>query len=240
MNGGIIGGDNPRRRNRRSGVWLAGDAELPRVGMAIPTSGLINHLPLTSDANDIVGSLNLTNNNSVTFSTAGARFQSAASQFLSATVTWPSVFTWLLDVLIDSGKYFYFGCQSSGGTYMCTLGPGVGNVRYLKATCPGASGGVGNSGLVDVGYALDDGLYHTVAISGYNNCADGNVLKMGPIYCDGECVGGLAYYFGNTLSTAFSIGRPGATTSGYGDGYARNFRAYNRILTIDEIQRLSV
>jgi hypothetical protein len=208
--------------------------------MAIPTSGLINHLPLTSDANDIVGSLNMTNNNSVTFSAAGARFQSSLSQFLSATVTWPSVFTWLIDVLIDSGKYFYLGSQTSNGTYMCTLAPCVGNAQYLKAVSPGYSGGAGNAGLLDVGYALDDGLYHTFAVVGYNNCPDGNVPRMGPLYCDGECIGGLAYYALNTLSTAFSIGRPGATTSGYGDGYARNFRAYNRILTIDEIRRLSV
>lgn len=240
MNGGIIGGEYPRRRTRRTGVWNIHNPDLPNIGTAIPTSGLTNYLPLTSDANDTIGSLNMTNNNSVTFSSAGARFQSASSQYLSATITWPSVFTWVIDIKIDSGKYFYLGNQASDGKYACSLGPCVGGDTKIKVNSPRYSDYGGQPAVIDIGYSLTDGLYHTFALVGYNYAPVPNGVNMGVLFCDGECVGGCAFFQQATLSTAFSIGRPGATTSGYGDGYARDFRAYNRILTIDEIRRLSV
>ena len=55
-------------------------------------ASLINRWPLTANANDVVGSLNLTNNGTVTFSADGASFN-GSSQSLSGTKSAPAAFT---------------------------------------------------------------------------------------------------------------------------------------------------
>lgn len=67
------------------GVQLIGRVPIIGEHKADVTGGLIHRWRLTENANDAVGALNLTNNNSVTFSSNGASFDS--SNWLSTTLS---------------------------------------------------------------------------------------------------------------------------------------------------------
>lgn len=239
MNGGVIGlgGLNPLMGHHKSGVWKTNDPELNLLKVSIPTSGLINHWPLTSDANDIIGSSNLTNNNTVTFSSEGAVFLSASSQFLSATITWPTLFTWALEFKISSGNYIYMGNCNNGGAYPHYIGIGRWGNDTVKLIVSGTSTGAGVVLNLDMNYNICDGNWHTLASWGFNNTSSESetAFTCSKMFIDGYLVGGAAVYPAITLNTSFSIGRPGALTSGYGNGNIRNFRAYNRHLSHEEI-----
>lgn len=241
MNGYHIGGSNPVTRQRNSGVWTPNDPELKELGMAVPTDGLINHWPLTADANDIVGSAHLTNNNSVAFSSAGARLEEGAKRYLSATYTFPAVGTIVYDLRVDTGKFICLGAQGSDGKNSYVTFVGVyQSQEKIRGNAPGASNGATCGGSYLLPYPVDDGKYHTIARVVYNRAPGDEAPCAGVLFFDGVCIGGVAFYPGITLSTAFAVGRSGAYDGGYGDGYVRDLRIFNRILTAGEIRRLSV
>lgn len=236
MNGCYIGGPNPVTRQRHVGVWGPNDPALKVLNTAFPTSGLIHYLPLTADANDDVGDLNLTNNNSVAFSATGARFDAASSRYLSATKTWSGTFTWVIDALVDVGGTFIFGAaDASTGSKPIILGLNLVSGK-LYSTISTKTDGSGCDCNVVVPN-ITDGKFHTVAVSG-------STAANEPwfVYYDGVLVCGKAGLQGATmpLSTAFAIGRFGGYAGSYSSCYARDFRAYNRVLTSDEILRISV
>jgi len=188
-------------------------------------ASLVNRWPLTENANDVVGSLNLTNNGTVTFGADGASFN-GSSQWLSGTKTVPATFTlstWIKVV-------------SMPATALCPMTWGETN----GANCVGfylQNGGneycFESNGLCYQSTAATptySSTTHTNIIVTY----DGSTVRYfrGGTEISGAQIGGTT-----TRSTNFSIGRYGVDTSTnfYLNGAEKDARIYNGPLAPAEI-----
>lgn len=243
MNGGIIGGKSRLTSPYRAGVWKPGDSDLSWVGEPLPTTGLIHHWPLTSDANDLIGGgTNLTNNNGVTFSEDGAYFVSGSKKYLSATITWPTEYTWVFETKIGSGLGLVLGSRASNADY--TMATKINFSTYPQIYFQGQV--LYGSSRVTVGASrnldslIDEGWHKVVQIrrSSANDGSDVANKPIYQIYIDSpfSMIGVATDII--SINTSFAIGRIGAYDGEYQTGYCRNFRAYNRALSWAELMRL--
>lgn len=241
MNGSIIGGRNRLNALYRNGVWTPNSPELDWVGIPYPTSGLIHFWPLTSDANDTVGSLNLTNNNGVTFSADGAHFVSTSSQYLSATVTWPSEYTFVLETKLGSGLGLVYGSRS--GTDYC-MSTKVNFSTYPQLYFQGqilvGSSRYSTQISKNLGGLIDERYHRIVQVRRVcpSDGSDAAGKYEYSIYVDSMMFSIHVSASPVTISTSFAIGRIGTYDGEYQTGYCRNFRVYNRVLEPLEIMRV--
>ena len=233
MNGGIIGGRSRLTSPYRAGVWKPGDSDLSWVGKEFPTSGLVHHWPLTNDANDVVGNLHLTNNNSVTFSAAGALFVAASQQSLTATHSLPNSFAWVCDFNIGSAGRFTLGNANSNILY--SLNMVVNEASDDKTVLVGTrtTTALNFTALV---HNYRDALPHRLI---FNVMADYDSRRIGILYVDNPIpLGAIVHESGLTPSTSFAIGKRGAKNEWFGDGYVKDLMEYDRALLVPEIYRI--
>lgn len=230
MNGGIIGKQNMSM----NGLWTPNDVTHDVNCIRTKDIGLIHHFPFTSDINDLFGTLTLTNNNGVTFDENGARLDRSSKSFLSATVTWPSVFTWvwefkyLDDYTAYNAPMLSIGNGSNIATYNLTVELSkTGTTQLLTHSYPNASNG--NITSASIGFTYADSAWHKCILLGRK--AGGGKCT---VYMDGTPYHVSVPYAVN-INTSFAIGRCGAGDWGYGDAYVRNFKVFDRHLTLREI-----
>lgn len=218
----------------KKGLLLPNDVASNSNGIRTRDDGLVHHFPFTSDLNDLFGTLTLTNNNGVTFDGNGALLNRSAKKHISATVTWPDVFTWLWDFkyLDDYTAYgapnLSIGCDSNIGAYGMTFELSK-NGTTQTAQHAYAYAGNGNCYTTSANFIYADSNWHRAVVLGRR-------IGGGPCICaiDGLILVASAPY-AVAISTSFAIGRCGAGDWGYGDAYVRDFKVYNRHLTPVEI-----
>lgn len=231
MNGGIIG----KRSTTRRGVWLPEDVVCQTNGLRIAdvTSGLVHRYPLTVDANDVIGTAHLTNNNAVSFSEVGASFLTASAQYLSVSLQMPTVFTWSWFFNVPPPgagvKYCMVGSASSivANAILAKIQPGPVLTTYVTNT------GTPSDKSNDISLT---GTHH-LALSGKRAQSTNDITT---VYLDGQVAMWLKNTGGSfTLDNNFSIGRVGAYAGDYLTGVVRDFRIYERALTLAEILSLA-
>jgi hypothetical protein len=230
MNGGIIGASN----NRRSGVWSPIDTLMDTNGIrsanADITSGLIHKYPLTSDANDVVGTAHLTNNNSVAFSSEGAAFVRGSSKSLTVTMTQPTQFSWSL--------WFKVPAPGAGENHcICGIATAVADYRIFAEIVPTYSLTVDPQNTSTINRPLvNTGGWRHLVIEGY---AVGDNPNEFNAYVDGTLLISSVYdRTGVTITNTLALGRPGAYNGDYLTGNIRDFRIYERHLTAAEVLTL--
>lgn len=194
------------------------------------TDGLIHRWPLTSNANDIIGTLHMTNNGSVTFSENGASFN-GSNQWLSCTKTRPSQFTmmsWITPVNFSARRSAFSACNADGApasawgwydgelTAMNVMACSISQYIYIA------------NELNTNNYPTNNKTLSVVTYNGVTLTAYRNELQIGATSCSAA-----------TGSTSLSIGRIGAYPDGYWYGTIADARLYNRALTANEISILA-
>lgn len=230
MNGGIIGKQNLSRY----GVWTPNDVQVDVNGIRSAnvdvTSGLIHQYPLTVDANDVVGTAHLMNNNSVTFSGEGAAFLRGSSQSLTVTMTQPTTFTWSL--------WFKVPAPGAGENH-CLVGvaSSVASSRIFAEIVPAYSLTVDPQNTATMNRALvNTGRWRHLVLEG---CKLGDNPNEFHAYVDGVLLISSVYdKTGVTITDTLALGRPGAYNGDYLTGNLRDFRIYERHLTAAEVLRL--
>mgnify|MGYP001260888785 CR=1 FL=1 len=197
MNGGIIGVPNASK----SGLWRLKDVLLNvnHIRFSDVTYGLLHRWPLTENANDVVGTLNLTNNGSVTFSSNGASFN-GSNQSLTGTATWPSNFTATAWIKFSTSSVSYaFGAANAAGEN--GFSPVIDSDVFLSV--------YGGTLKIYSGRNLADSTWHLIGVEGHSTGA-----VEWKFYIDGALEGsGTPASF--TLDTNFALGRLGAYAYGY-------------------------
>jgi hypothetical protein len=225
MNGMIIGKRYPK--NSVSGVWCPCDVLENKELLRDVYEGETHRWPLTANGNDVIGTAHLTNNNTVTFSSPdGARFDAGSKRYLSLSLTFPGVFSFVFDMKADKGSLFGFGiCTSTAGNlFTLHCDP----TDLVKIGYPANTSG-GFEATTPITFNYDDGNYHRYIMMrwpGYSAA-----------WVDGVQIASLTHSLA-TLTNTFSIGRPGALDAGYLSGYVRNVRMFERALTDYERSRL--
>lgn len=240
MNGGIIGGKNRLTSPYRSGVWKPGDTELSWAGKPFPTSGLVHHWPLTSDGNDVVGSAHFTNYNTVTFSADGAQFTAASKNYLMVSLAWGYSFSWVSDFKLEAGGRFSMGLANYPNA-LKGLTLVINEASDDKLVFAAMEKTTSNQySAITKNYR--DSLWHHLVLT-----ATGDIdnRRMVNLYIDNASpLLSVVVENAATISTSFAIGRRGAgvdasgAANWWGDGYVRNLRGYDRVLTLPEIIRV--
>jgi hypothetical protein len=194
------------------------------------TNGLVNRWPLTANANDVVGSVHLTNNNGVTFSADGAAFN-GTNQYLSATHS-RSTTAWTLSMWV---KPF----ATSVSTVLCSsTSNGWG---FRSVTTPGTLFiAMDNSN--DVHYIQVESEYTEEK---FPNTVFTHILAThdrgattGKYYRNGSLVATKTNTVPGTPSTAFSLGAS-ATGLLFWKGNIKDVRYYSRVLSAAEVAQLT-
>lgn len=193
--------------------------------------GLIHRWRLTENANDSVGTLHLTNNGSVTFSSNGASFN-GSSQWLSCTKTRPTQFTmtaWVTPVNF-SERRCAFCASDADGANITTWGmyTKYSSLTSLAACVCVASELVKTNELTITNYPTN---VKTLMVLSYN----GATAK---VYRGASLLGSKAMTAA-TGDTRLAIGRMGAYAGLYWYGSIADVRLYSRALTADEIAILA-
>ena len=185
---------------------------------------LLNRWPLTSNANGVVGSLNLTNVGSVVFSADGAYFPYDYNKYLQGTISalsgsfsfnmWVKTLSW------DKIRYGVFGIRSGAGT-------GTGFDMY-SGTALIDIGGNGTG----VSYPFNSTNFpsaphtmFTVTCAGPTGAVE--LRRNGVLVSTGTSV---SY---NSI-TNFVIGKFGDSSEYLWDGYILDFRKYSGVLSSAE------
>jgi hypothetical protein len=173
---------------------------------------LIHRWPLTENANDVVGGLNLANNGAVTFSADGASFN-GSNQWLSGTksIQTLSLSVWVKFSTAKDQTAFAF----AGASFVAGLGANLGDPVILY----------GNGGYINENSGVDisDGQFHCVVVT-RNATSTSHALLI-----DGVKKAEKSYSF--TMNSNFSIGRLGASTGWYYAGVAADARIYDHVLS---------
>lgn len=230
MNGGIIGGTI----NKRSGLWNPSDVLMDVNGVRSAredvTSGLIHRYPLTADANDVVGTAHLTNNNSVAFSSEGAAFVRGSSKSLTVTMTQPTAFTWSL--------WFKVPAPGAGENH-CLVGIATSVVgqRLFAEIVPTYSLSVDAQQVGAIIRPLVDTMrWRHLIVEGYKNGDSPNEFHA---FVDGVCLVSSRYdSTGLSITDKLALGRVGDYNGDYLTGNLRDFRIYDRQLTAAEVMTL--
>ena len=188
---------------------------------------LIHRWPLTENANDIVGGLNLTNNGTVAFSAEGASFN-GSSQWLSGTKTMPasgSITAWVKCLSVDKIRSVLMVTDSSNsysnGISISTKLNGYWNQNML-------------SGNTDVTSALYPSTSHVfVAVTANQSGTTTTIAVFRNGIKDGEGSGTV-----NVRNSVLAIGRWGSYNGHYFHGYIQDTRIYDHALTQSEISAL--
>lgn len=212
-NGGIVGVKN----SGKGGRWRARDVFLDRnlIRTRDITAGLVNRWKLTTDANDYVGGLPLTNNGTVTFGASGATLN-GTDQWLSCEKTWPTTFTvtfWAKWSAALSSRAVVAASNNTGG-----------NSFFVDMSSDVFLGANGGSQKVQSGRDLSDNALHFFAITGY---ASGT--NTWELWIDGAVEGTVSTTF--TVDTHFSLGRLGAYNGFYAAASVLDVRIYNAALS---------
>lgn len=221
--GCMIGGDAAAGK----GIQIIG---VPIIGerKADITDGLIHRWPLTSNANDIVGALNMTNNGSVTFSANGASFN-GSSQWLSCTKTRPTQFTmtsWITPVNFSARRCAFAASDDTGtnGWGWCAY-PTNENANVVVT-----------EGSINIPNELTLTHYpsntKTLSVVTYGSGS----LKA---YRNSMLIAETTVNGSGTSSNSLSVGRFGAYDYAYWYGTIADVRLYNRALTSFEIEVLA-
>ena len=230
-NGGFLGLESFILNPRMGGVFSNRDRDFfDCAGKPFPTSGLVHHWPLTSNANDVVGSLHLTNNNGVTFSELGAKFTATSSQSLTATHTLPTSFAWVCDFNLGSSGRFMLGNAESNIVRSLAI---VINENSDDKTVLFNTRTAYDLCYTTLNHNFRDSLFHRLII---NVNADLEARRMVAMYVDTpvpKLVG--VTEFGITMSTYFAVGKRGAANQLFADGYIRDLVEYDRSLLLPEI-----
>lgn len=194
------------------------------------TDGLIHRWRLTENANDAVGTLHLTNNNSVTFSANGASFN-GSNQWLSCTKTRPSQFTmvaWVTPVNFSARRCAFCACDAGGATSkVWGMYTEYSSLTSLAACVCVASELIIINELTITNYPTNVKTLMTLTY-------DGTTAKA---YRGVSLLGSKAFAAG-TGSTDLSVGRCGAHGL-YWYGSIADVRLYSRALTAAEITVLA-
>ena len=191
----------------------------------------IHRWPLTENANDVVGSLNLTNNGSVTFSADGASFN-GTNQWLSGTKTLPAAFSFATWVKIDDigiANQIAIAFCTSGGNNDCGAilnFNGGAKIRSYSGAMTYADSAT--SECVTGNYPTNQ---HVLLVSTY--AANSQKVYRGAV----NVVNGTAAVLGS-IDTNFSLGRYGAYNGFYLKGKIADARIYDYPLTASEIAAL--
>ena len=180
--------------------------------------GLIHRWRLTANANDSVGTLHLTNNNSVTFSSNGASFN-GSNQSLSGGKVWPSTFTFSAWIKYSTASLRYaLGAASATGTN--GFAPVIDSDVFLSVR--------GGTLKIYSGRDLADSTWHLIGVEGHYAGA-----VEWKFYIDGALEGsGTPVSF--TLDTNFALGRLGAYESYFFAGNEIDARIFDKALTVDQ------
>lgn len=224
-NGGIVGVKN----TGQSGRWSANDVLINRNDLRT----LLHRWPLISDANDLVGDLDLTNNGTVTFSANGASFN-GSNQWLSGTLAKPNAWTmsaWVTPVDFSAQRSVACACPSDGDSQLAW---GLWNSKFGELGTLMCFGASVNDPQIYVKVAAELTTAHypmnapTLAVAVY---VDGALS----VYRDSGLVGAVSGISPSVGSTFFSIGRSGAMNAGYWYGTIADVRLYSVALTPADI-----
>lgn len=224
--GCVIGGDWITDLSTR----LIGSGRVRIVGRATGvdiTTNLVNRWPLTSNANDVVGALNLTNNGSVTFSSDGALFD-GSRQYLSGTKTRPTpgtVSLWIRPSVYAGNRCFCgWGINSSPYSFTGVMAQSPIIVAYYKSSTP---------------YDLSGKTYNSSDFpsSSYTHITfkwNSSTLKtyVGGVKLTGDVSAG------SNDATSFAIGAFGAYNGSRFAGYIKDARIYSVELSDAQIATL--
>ena len=233
MNEGLIGSCLRYRPRLIRGIQKIGAFAEP-FGRTIPSSNLTHFWPLTANGNDSVGGVNLTAPNGVTsYSEEGVRLVSASKQYLTGSVSFSGTFSWVFEAKIV-GAQLALGACDSNGAYPCRWR--LMNDGSMVVSLTINSRGDGQDMTIPIPWNIVDNQFHTFAMTG-----DTATYKTFLYYIDGIQVGANRTRPDGTLSinSSFSIGRQGAGDDHYTDGYVRNFRMYNVVLSPIAIFKMS-